>query len=133
QQLFLSGVVQAKLAIDAPDSPMERQADRFADKALHSNPPSVVSSRINPQLEKSVANLESKQPDRSPARGSSSLPAQIPPFIAGAIGSAGRPLDPSTRAFFEPRFGYDFSRVRVHLGGAAEKSAQDVNAHAYTV
>jgi len=33
----------------------------------------------------------------------------------------------------EPRFGYDFSRVRVHSDGAAAKSARDMNAHAYTV
>jgi outer membrane protein OmpA-like peptidoglycan-associated protein len=31
------------------------------------------------------------------------------------------------------RFGYDFSRVRVHSGAAAEQSARDVSAHAYTV
>ncbi len=33
----------------------------------------------------------------------------------------------------EPRFGYDFSLVRVHSGTTAEQSAQDVNANAYTV
>jgi len=132
QHLLLSGVVQAKLAIDAPDSPMERQADRLADEALHSNPPSVVSSRINPHHEKSAANLESKQPDRSPARRSSSLPAQIP-FIAGAIGSRGRPLDSSTRAFFEPRFGTDFSQVRIHTGFEAAASARAIDAKAYTL
>jgi len=33
----------------------------------------------------------------------------------------------------EQRFGYDFSRVRVHSGSAAEKSAREVNANAYTV
>jgi hypothetical protein len=33
----------------------------------------------------------------------------------------------------EPRFGYDFSRVRVHSGAAAEQSARDVNANAYAV
>jgi hypothetical protein len=33
----------------------------------------------------------------------------------------------------EQRFGHDFSRVRVHWGAAAEQSAQDVNANAYTV
>jgi hypothetical protein len=31
------------------------------------------------------------------------------------------------------RFGHDFSQVRVHIGTAAEQSARDVNAHAYTV
>ena len=33
----------------------------------------------------------------------------------------------------EPRFGQDFSRVRVHSGDVPERSARDVNAHAYTV
>jgi len=33
----------------------------------------------------------------------------------------------------EPRFGHDFSRVRVHSGAAAEQSAREVNASAYTV
>jgi hypothetical protein len=33
----------------------------------------------------------------------------------------------------EQRFGYDFSRVRVHAGTAAEQSVLDVNANAYTV
>jgi hypothetical protein len=33
----------------------------------------------------------------------------------------------------EQRFGSDFSRVRVHSGAAAEQSARDMNANAYTV
>jgi hypothetical protein len=33
----------------------------------------------------------------------------------------------------EPRFGHDFSRVRVHTDGRAAESAQAVNAQAYTV
>ena len=56
-----------------------------------------------------------------------------PPSVHEVLRSPGQPLDPATRAFMEPRFGYDFSRVQVHFGGAAEKSARDVNAHAYTV
>ena len=35
-------------------------------------------------------------------------------------------------AFFEPRFGWDFSRVRVHANSTAAQSAWDVNANAYT-
>ncbi|NIM15933.1 MAG: DUF4157 domain-containing protein, partial [Candidatus Aminicenantes bacterium] len=31
----------------------------------------------------------------------------------------GQPLSESTRSFFEPRFGYDFSKVRVHTDGKA--------------
>lgn len=47
--------------------------------------------------------------------------------------STGRPLDPLSRAFFEPRFGHDFSRVRVHDGAEADASAHALNARAYTV
>ena len=48
------------------------------------------------------------------------------------IRSPGQPLDTATRAFLEPRFGRDFSKVRVHLGGSAEQSAREINANAYT-
>ncbi len=37
-----------------------------------------------------------------------------------------------TRAYMEPRFGEDFSRVRVHTDAKAAESAQDVKARAYT-
>lgn len=47
--------------------------------------------------------------------------------------SPGQPLDAETRAFFEPRFGHDFSRVRVHTDVKAAESARAVNALAYTV
>lgn len=46
--------------------------------------------------------------------------------------ASGRPLDPATRAYFEPRFGHDFSRVRVHSDARAAESAQSLNALAYT-
>ncbi|KCZ70539.1 hypothetical protein ANME2D_02559 [Candidatus Methanoperedens nitroreducens] len=45
----------------------------------------------------------------------------------------GQPLPEPVRAYFEPRFGYDFSGVRVHLGQKAEESAGSINALAYTV
>jgi hypothetical protein len=52
--------------------------------------------------------------------------------FAPDLGS-GRPLDASTRAFFEPRFEQDLSEVRVHTGAKAAESARAVNALAYTV
>jgi Domain of unknown function (DUF4157)/Lysine-specific metallo-endopeptidase len=56
------------------------------------------------------------------------------PAMAGeVICSPGQPLDPATRAFFEPRFGYDFSRVRIHNDAPASAAAHAVNALAYTV
>lgn len=44
----------------------------------------------------------------------------------------GKPLDATTRAFFEARFGHDFNRVRVHTSTYAAESAAALNAIAYT-
>ncbi len=49
------------------------------------------------------------------------------------MAGGGEPLSQSDRAFFEPRFGYDFSHVRVHGDVRAAESARAVNALAYTV
>ena len=56
-----------------------------------------------------------------------------PPIVHDALAQTGQPLDPSTRAFMEERFGHDFGRVRVHTDAKAAASARAVNAHAYTV
>jgi hypothetical protein len=58
---------------------------------------------------------------------------QAPDVVDRAIHATGQPLDASTRAFFEPRFGRSFSDVRVHTNGDAAGSANVVNALAYTV
>lgn len=57
----------------------------------------------------------------------------VPPIIDEVLRSPGQPLDDVTRAFMEPRFGHDFSRVRVHTDAKAAESARAVNALAYTV
>jgi hypothetical protein len=60
-------------------------------------------------------------------------PDTVPPVVHEVLRSPGAPLDPSTRAFMEPRFGHDFSRVRVHADTRAAESARAVKARAYTV
>ena len=45
----------------------------------------------------------------------------------------GAPLARSERAFFEPRFGREFSGVRIHTGAAADTSAKSINARAFTL
>ncbi|MDE2154830.1 MAG: DUF4157 domain-containing protein [Xanthomonadaceae bacterium] len=56
-----------------------------------------------------------------------------PTSVQAQLGRAGQPLDTATRAFMEPRFGFDFSAVRVHDTAPAAASAGDVGAAAYTV
>ena len=57
----------------------------------------------------------------------------VPHIVHDVLRSPGQPLDAASRAFFEPRFGHDFSRVRVHADARAAESARAVNALAYTV
>src|ERR1043165_1116328 len=67
---------------------------------------------------------------RQPA--SNTKPPQAPSIVHDVLRLNSQPLDASTRAFFEPRFGHDFSRVRIHADAEAPRSATAVNALAYT-
>jgi len=46
--------------------------------------------------------------------------------------SPGQPLDAGTRAFMEPRFGHDFSQVRIHSDAGAARVSQSIVAQAFT-
>jgi hypothetical protein len=54
-------------------------------------------------------------------------------LVHAVLRAPGQPLEGSTRRVFEPRFGHDFSRVRVHANEQAAQSAHAVHALAYTV
>jgi len=54
-------------------------------------------------------------------------------LVQSVLNSPGRPLDARTRAFMEPRFGYNLTAVRVHADETAARSADAISAHAYTV
>jgi hypothetical protein len=55
-----------------------------------------------------------------------------PPTVHDVLRSPGQPLDAATRAFMEPRFGHDFSKVRVHADAKAGQAASSINARAFT-
>jgi hypothetical protein len=57
----------------------------------------------------------------------------VPQLVHDVLATPGRPLEPATRNWMEPRFGSDFSRVRVHDDGHAAASARAVGALAYAV
>jgi outer membrane protein OmpA-like peptidoglycan-associated protein len=58
---------------------------------------------------------------------------EVPASVHDVLSSPGQPLDAAARDFFEPRFGHDFSKVRVHSDAQAAESARSVDALAYTV
>jgi hypothetical protein len=66
-------------------------------------------------------------------RGTGGGPVAAPAGVRRTLASSGERLGAAERAYFEPRFGHDFSAVRVHTDAAAAASAQAVGARAYTV
>jgi hypothetical protein len=74
---------------------------------------------------------EEKQLHRKEDGGSN--PGIAPGIVHDVLRAPGQPLDSGTRNFMEPRFGHDFSGVRVHNDARAAASTRSVNAQAYTV
>jgi hypothetical protein len=150
QRLFNSGTVQAKPKVGQPGDMYEQEADRLAEKVMRMPEPKV-------QQEKKG---EAKEPEELIQTGAltelvtpfarrhaeteqeSIQPKQLPGPSSGAtsaleshlhlLKNGGQPLSETERAFFEPRFGYDFSQVRVHTDKQAAETARNLNAQAYT-
>jgi hypothetical protein len=93
---------------------------------------SSIGSRL---LQRKCDNCRKKRQllQRSALKNSSRDSDSAPSIVHDVLRSPGVPIDPATRAFMEPRFGQDFSRVRVHTGAKASESAKAVDALAYTV
>jgi hypothetical protein len=70
-----------------------------------------------------------------PTGGRAQTPHVSPAVAANiqALEGGGSPLPQVTRAFFEPRFGVDFSQVRVHTDGRAAQTTSSINARAFTL
>jgi hypothetical protein len=119
-----SGRVQPKIAVKNPDDIYEREADRLSDEVMRMSAPGADKTREKGSGERVALRR---------AEGDAIGPIEAPQIVQDVLTSPGQPLDPATRAFFEPRFGHDFSQVRVHADGKAAESARTINASAYTV
>ncbi len=131
----LPGGVQAKLVVGSVDDPLEHEADRVADQVMRMPDPALAVSAAPPQVSRKCAECgeEDKKLQRKSVGVTGRAAGEAPPIVHDVLRSPGQPLDSSTRAFFEPRFGHDFSRVRVHADEGADQSARSLNALAYTV
>lgn len=88
--------------------------------------------RLAPVVRRKCATCEEEDKQvqtKSAAPGMVGEPA--PAAVEQTLQTPGKPLDPGLRDFFEPRFGADFSAVRLHTDAAAAELATQVGAHAY--
>ena len=88
----------------------------------------VQAQRQEEEPEEEEEPIQTKQVGRLTSQASPRLEGQIRSLRGG-----GQPLSTPVRDFFEPRFGHDFTQVRVHADTRAAASARAVNARAFTV
>ena len=142
--------VQAKLTVSRPGDKCEQEADRTADRVMQTlqDGPTDTDSALSPppiiqRICSGCAEEVTRQPDDqeeetalellqreslSPRGRATEGEGKVPPIVHEVLRSPGEPLDAATRSFFEPRFGHDFSQVRVHTDAKAAESARAVNA-----
>ncbi len=138
--------IQAKLRIGAQDDPLERAADRAADRviaggfagplntasaaaqrkctACHAEQEEMVRRQTAEEDKNEELRLEARVGGPNASGGESA---------AAAVSNSGRPLPSEVRSYFEPRFGQDLSGVRTHDHAPAHRAASAINARAFTL
>jgi hypothetical protein len=133
----LAGMIQTKLTISQSGDQYEQEAESVSVRVMRMEPRLLQRScACGGTCPKCQAERKTKHDARIQMKrvGSThSGQTNAPPSVHQVLRSPGQQLDATTRAFMEPRFGQDFSGVRVHSDRAAAESARDVNARAYTV
>jgi hypothetical protein len=137
--------VSAGLRISEPGDAYEREAESVASEVMtrgvrhHWSLPTLVGGTSlqracacggSGECQQCAQDKESPTLQRKAAGAADSGIA--PPIVDEALKSPSRPLDEQTRAYFEPRLGYDLSAVRVHADARAAESARALHALAYT-
>ncbi len=148
-----AAMLQRKLQINQPGDTYEQEADRISEQVMRmpapAGLPAASPAKISGGGPASVqrecacggtcAKCQKGDQEHEHARvqlkatgAATSETAEAPPIVHEVLRSSGQPLDRATREYMEPRFGHDFSGVRVHTDGKAAESARAVGARAYT-
>ncbi|WP_266168803.1 eCIS core domain-containing protein [Dyella subtropica] len=127
--------LQRKATVSSPGDSFETEADAIADKVMNMALPGPIGAApVAVQRKCKKCEDEDEPPVQTKPSSSRQEDAALDPGLAvHAAKQGGKPLPESLRAYFEPRFGYDFSRVRIHADGASADAARAVQARAYTV
>jgi len=146
QRLINSRGIQAKLTIGQPNDQYEQEADRVADTVM-SMPESTVQRQVGEEEEDilqtkaigdGITPLVQRKPEeeeellQTKANGETAQITSNLETKINALQGSGQPLSKETKNFFEPGFGQDFSRVRVHNDANAHHLARSINARAFT-
>ena len=123
-------LIQTKPLAEPITPPIQRQVEEEEEEELIRT--KALSEQITPLVQRQEEEEEEEIQTKPLPSQTSEVVSDVETSI-NSIRGGGQPLPGSTRAFFEPRFGHDFSQVRVHTDVKAAESARAVNARAFTV
>jgi hypothetical protein len=152
QSLLAQRAVQPKLSVGPAGDRYEQEADRVADQVLTmpvppaGQPPAQRTAEEDEDgnlqakpLGPSITPLVQRQADEEEALQAKAQDSQAEFEAGSAIEGQlrtergnGSPLPADVRSFMEPRFGADFSGVRVHTGHDASQLNRQLSAQAFT-
>lgn len=153
RRILRSTGAQAKLTIGQPNDKYEQEADRIAEEVMRMPDPKLQRQNEPPEEEEEetlqtkpltnqISPLVQRQEEppeeeeelqvKSKSGETSAVTPNLESHIQ-AMKGGGQPLPKSTRSYFEPRFGRDFSNVRLHQGVRAGDLARQLRARAFTV
>jgi len=146
QPFFTPVKVQPKLTIGEANDPYELEADAVAERVVRmhipqSNTDGYIGNKssffsqvpVSTQVvNRKCAKCEEEEKIQKKSQGHENIGLEAPSGITEVLNSPGQPLPAQAKSFFEPRFGRDFGNVKIHTNSLAAKSADNINALAYT-
>ncbi|MEE9356640.1 MAG: DUF4157 domain-containing protein [Methylococcaceae bacterium] len=103
---------------DSEDEEEELQRKRLA-------PDETIQRRVDEE--------ETIQKKGETSRNFSTVTKGVESSIESLKGNSGLPLPENVRSYMEPRFGHDFSRVRIHIDRQANQTTKNLQASAFTL
>lgn len=145
--------LQPKPKVNTQGDECEQEAYRFAEQVMRMSDPqfNVTAGETNPhQIQRVCAECENERQQQvangkapveeeeklAQAKESPDHRPVISPGVRSRIKgfhSGGYMLPHSAKNFFEPRFGHNFSQVRIHSDSKAAETARSIQARAFTI
>ncbi|SET51987.1 protein of unknown function [Nitrosomonas marina] len=159
EQIIEESTIQAKVGVGEVDDKYEVEADQVAEQVMRMPETAALPSNESLTMDNSFIRRKScehcsqgefdlvkkkkfnqsseqkvqrKSQERIRALTESVSTKMEAGVDGGQLQSGGTPLPNSVKNFFERRFNYDFSDVRIHVGLQSEKLNQSLHSHAFT-
>ncbi|MFH1120022.1 MAG: DUF4157 domain-containing protein [Bacteroidota bacterium] len=125
-------IVQTKLAVNKPGDKFEREADSVAERIMRM--PGTRTENEGKKIEtRNEVGIQRREENAQPEKEAGiQVPDESTQSAIRSKTGGGMPLPRTVRNFMEPRFGNDFSNVRVHNDDQSSRLNQQLNARAFT-